>query len=151
MAAMSALPAPVMQYLLLTCCLLVLCSFLFKQVVRWQPRVLSMSSASMKLKAIALASVIGVPPTAIQDIFAKQPLLLNLSAKALVAKTRALKAALGYSDLQLWQVMFTKPGVLLFASNKLSSKWASLQELAGRSAGSGACCCVHVVTACVVG
>lgn len=91
----------------------------------------------MKLKAIALASVVGVPPSAIQDIFAKQPLLLNLSARALVAKTRALKQMLGYSDLQLWQVVFTKPGVLLFASDKLAAKWDTLQQLAGEARGGG--------------
>jgi hypothetical protein len=101
------------------------------QVVRWQPRVLSMSNSSVKLKTIALASVVGVPPSAIHDICAKQPLLLNLSAKSLVAKTRALKEVLGYSDLQLWQVVFTKPGVLLFATDKLRAKWDSLQQLAG--------------------
>lgn len=93
-----------------------------------------MSNSSVKLKTIALASVVGVPPSAISDICAKQPLLLNLSAKSLVAKTRALKEVLGYSDLQLWQVVFTKPGVLLFASDKLRAKWESLQQLAGEAA-----------------
>lgn len=107
------------------------------QVVRWQPRVLAMSTASMKLKAVGLASVLGVPPTAVQEMFSKQPLLLNLSAKSLVAKTRALKALLGYSDLQLWQALFTKPGVLLFASDTLASKWESLQKLAGETEGLG--------------
>lgn len=102
-----------------------------QQVVRWQPRVLSMSNSSMKLKAIALATVLGVPPSAIHDILAKQPLLLNLSARTLVTKTRALKELLGFSDLQLWQLVITKPGVLLFASDKLSNKWSSLQRMAG--------------------
>jgi hypothetical protein len=66
-----------------------------------------MAPSSLKLKAIALASVLGVPPTAVQDIFTKQPLLLNLSARALVAKCKALKGLLGYSELQLWQVGFS--------------------------------------------
>jgi hypothetical protein len=90
-----------------------------------------MANSSLKLKSIAMASVVGVPPSSIQDIFAKQPLLVNLSAKTLVAKTRALKDLLGYSDLQLWQVVFTKPGVLLFATDKMRAKWDSLQQLAG--------------------
>ena len=72
-----------------------------------------------------------MPPTAVQDIFAKQPLVLNLSAKSLVVKARDLKARLGYSDLELWQVVFTKPSMLLFGEDKLASRWETVQKVAG--------------------